>query len=90
MFLQRIIFLLGMRLVQDTLYVADANYGIYTVDIKSGEITTLLTPESITPRLGFTNDLSITKNGEVIYFSDSSSKYSVLHLVHYMLEGMLR
>ena len=81
-------FFSGLRLIGGTLFVADANYGIYSVNIKNGEIFLLVTPDIIEPNLKFVDDLSITSDGNYIYFSDGSAKHSLDGLLNIFLEGI--
>ncbi|CAK8683939.1 unnamed protein product [Clavelina lepadiformis] len=64
---------LGLRLRGDTLYVADANYGIYTVNARSGKVETLVKVNDVNPSLRIADDLDITRDGKFIYFSDLSA-----------------
>lgn len=65
---------LGMRFdKQGNLYVADAYYGIYKIDVKSGEKIALYTSDTLIdgrPSV-VVNDLDVSKSGD-IYFTDSS------------------
>lgn len=60
------------------LYVCDAYYGIFKVDVKSGKYETIVNSDE--PIEGkkpmITNFLDIAKNGD-LYWSDSSNEFSV-------------
>uniref|UniRef100_A0A803STE7 Adipocyte plasma membrane-associated protein n=1 Tax=Anolis carolinensis TaxID=28377 RepID=A0A803STE7_ANOCA len=69
---------LGIRVgPKNTLFVADAYYGIFEINPVSGEVIPLVS--SKTPiegkNLSFINDLTLTRDGRKIYFTDSSSKW---------------
>ena len=78
----------GVRLRGDTLFVADAVYGLYSVNLNSRKVTLLVSPDSIDPPLGFADDLCLSKDGHFIYFSDASSKYTYYSVGHFILEGL--
>ncbi|XP_076803475.1 adipocyte plasma membrane-associated protein-like isoform X2 [Clavelina lepadiformis] len=67
---------LGLRLQGDTLYVADPNYGIYSLNTHSGKVKTLVKVNDVNPSLGYTDDLDVSKDGKYIYFSDVTSLHS--------------
>ncbi|XP_020650399.2 adipocyte plasma membrane-associated protein [Pogona vitticeps] len=69
---------LGIRVgPNSTLFVADAYYGLFEINPVSGEVKLLVS--SKTPIEGkkmlFVNDLTLTRDGRKIYFTDSSSKW---------------
>ncbi|NXI36937.1 APMAP protein, partial [Galbula dea] len=69
---------LGIRVgPNNTLFVADAYYGLYEVNPGTGEVKMLVSTK--TPiegqKLSFVNDLAVTGDGRKIYFSDSSSRW---------------
>lgn len=68
------IYNLGLRIIGDVLYVADANHGVYSVNIVTQEVTSLVALDSVDPPLGFPNDLCLAKDGKTIYFTDSISR----------------
>ncbi|XP_078488949.1 adipocyte plasma membrane-associated protein-like [Ciona intestinalis] len=72
----------GLRLVGETLYVADAIYGLYMVDVKTKKISILVSPDAVVPNINFADDLDITTDGNFIYFSDATKN----QLTHYHLE----
>jgi sugar lactone lactonase YvrE len=69
---------------QENLIVCDAVRGLLRVN-PSGEVTTLVPAEG-NPRLGFTDDCEVAKDG-TIYFSDASEKYGVGRYMEDMMEG---
>jgi len=82
-----IVFILGLRLVQEKLFVADAYYGIYSVNLISNDVTSLVSPRAITPNIGFANDLCVSNDNKIVYFTDVSSKYSMTTMISSFLEG---
>lgn len=78
---------LGLRLRRRTLYVIDAFYGLYSIDLDSKNIQVLVRPTDVHPSMKFPNDLDISENGEYIYFTDSSFKWNILELYYDVLEG---
>ena len=75
--------------MRNTLYVADAFYGMYSINLKTNVVTSLVAPDDVTPRLGLADDLYVTKDGQFLYFSDVSSKYGYHDIVPLTLEGIL-
>lgn len=69
---------------QGDLIVADANEGLLSVDVNSGNVT-LLTNSFNGMHLNFVDDLDIDSSG-VIYFSDASSKYGFNQVIEDMME----
>ncbi|XP_074392961.1 adipocyte plasma membrane-associated protein isoform X2 [Zonotrichia albicollis] len=81
---------LGMRVgPNNTLFVADAYYGLYEVDPDTGETKMLVSTK--TPiegqKLSFVNDLTVTRDGRKIYFTDSSSKWQRQDYLFLLMEG---
>ncbi|XP_061481620.1 adipocyte plasma membrane-associated protein isoform X1 [Rhineura floridana] len=69
---------LGIRVgPNNTLIVADAYYGLFEINPVSREVKLLVS--SKTPiegkKMSFVNDLTVTRDGRKIYFTDSSSKW---------------
>jgi len=65
---------LGMRIVNNVLYVADAIYGVYKIDLDTKKATPLVKIDQATPKMSLPNDLDVSSEGE-IFFTDSSSKH---------------
>ena len=82
--------LLGLRLVQDMLYVADAYYGIYSLNLTSKDVTSIVGPNAIIPKISYPDDLYISKDETFIYFTDVSSKHSFATIMPFFLEGKLQ
>ena len=82
------LFVSGLRLLQNNLYVADANFGIYSVNLNTNDVTSLVAPNAISPKIGLADDLCISKDQKFIYFTDGSSKYSLAEMAYYLLEGI--
>ncbi|NWR77623.1 APMAP protein, partial [Centropus unirufus] len=81
---------LGIRVgPNNTLFVADAYYGLYEVDPSTGETKMLVSTK--TPiegqKLAFVNDLTVTRDGRKIYFTDSSSKWQRRDYLFLLMEG---
>ncbi|XP_043913682.1 adipocyte plasma membrane-associated protein isoform X2 [Protopterus annectens] len=81
---------LGIRVSPNgTLLVADAYYGLYEVNPDTGEVSLILSSE--TPikgrKMGFVNDLTVTRDGRKIYFTDSSSKWQRRDFTLLVMEG---
>ena len=77
-----------MRLGESSLYVADAVYGVYSVNLMTKVVTSLVAPDALTPRIGLADDLCLFKDENFIYFSDVSSKYSISEVGSQILAGM--
>lgn len=73
----------------NTLFVADAYYGLYEVYPDTGEVKMLVSTK--TPiegqKLSFVNDLTVTRDGRKIYFTDSSSKWQRQDYLFLIMEG---
>ncbi|KAM5164399.1 adipocyte plasma membrane-associated protein [Mantella aurantiaca] len=81
---------LGIRVGPNgTLFVADAYQGIFKVNPDTGEVERLVS--SKTPIQGklmsFVNDLTVTRDGRKIYFTDSSSKWQRRDYPLLVMEG---
>lgn len=72
-----------------TLFVADAYKGLFEVDPRKRAVKLLLSSE--TPiegkKMSFVNDLTITRDGRKIYFTDSSSKWQRRDYLFLVMEG---
>ncbi|CAK8682806.1 unnamed protein product [Clavelina lepadiformis] len=77
---------LGLRVQDETLYVADANYGIYTVNTQTGKVKMLIKVTDVNPPLSFTDDLDISRDGKYIYFSDMSI-FSIDEMLYGIYKG---
>ena len=80
-------FVTGVSLVGCDLHVADAYYGIYSVDVYTNEMTSLVVPDTISPKIGYANDLCISSHNKFIYFANTTSKYTLTSIVSFLLEG---
>ncbi|XP_076822369.1 adipocyte plasma membrane-associated protein-like isoform X2 [Clavelina lepadiformis] len=78
---------LGIRIHDNDLYVADAIYGLYKLDLNSKEITILVRPSDTNPPMKFPDDLDITADGKIVYFSDASYRCPITTLINEALEG---
>ncbi|NXO45568.1 APMAP protein, partial [Locustella ochotensis] len=81
---------LGMRVgPNNTLFVADAYYGLYEVDPDTGETKLLVSTKTLIEgrKLSFVNDLTVTRDGRKIYFTDSSSKWQRQDYLFLVMEG---
>ncbi|XP_016079028.1 PREDICTED: adipocyte plasma membrane-associated protein isoform X2 [Miniopterus natalensis] len=81
---------LGIRVGPNgTLFVADAYKGLFEVNPWKREVKLLLS--SNTPiegrKMSFLNDLTITRDGRKIYFTDSSSKWQRRDYLLLLMEG---
>ncbi|NXC44257.1 APMAP protein, partial [Penelope pileata] len=81
---------LGIRVgPNNTLFVADAYYGLCEVNPGTGETKMLVSTK--TPiegqKLSFVNDLTVTRDGRKIYFTDSSSKWQRRDYLFLVVEG---
>uniref|UniRef100_H2Y808 Strictosidine synthase conserved region domain-containing protein n=1 Tax=Ciona savignyi TaxID=51511 RepID=H2Y808_CIOSA len=78
---------LGLRLRENSLYVMDAIYGFYVVDLPTKSIKILVKPDDVSPPMKFPDDFDITADGKTVYFTDASAKYPIPLLVQEVLEG---
>uniref|UniRef100_A0A4W3H2Q9 Adipocyte plasma membrane-associated protein n=1 Tax=Callorhinchus milii TaxID=7868 RepID=A0A4W3H2Q9_CALMI len=81
---------LGIRVGPNgTLYVADAYYGIFKVNPLTGEVEMLVSTQKVIKgrRMAFVNDLTVTRDGRMIYFTDSSSKWQRRDNRYLVMEG---
>ncbi|KAM7125767.1 adipocyte plasma membrane-associated protein isoform 1-T1 [Molossus nigricans] len=81
---------LGIRVGPNrTLFVADAYKGLFEVNPWKREVKLLLSSD--TPiegrKMSFVNDLTITRDGRKIYFTDSSSKWQRRDYLFLFMEG---
>lgn len=81
---------LGLRLHGGKLYVIDAYYGLYSIDLKSKDVQVLVPPDGVSPPMKFPNDLAITKDGKTIYFTDTSDRWNLALLTYDVAEGLCR
>ena len=72
---------------RDRLFVMDAIYGLYTINLATKEVKMLLHANDVKPSMKFPNDLDITADGKVIYFTDSSCRFPITKLIYEALEG---
>ncbi|XP_022971473.1 protein STRICTOSIDINE SYNTHASE-LIKE 10-like [Cucurbita maxima] len=79
---------LGLRFDKKTrdLYIADAYLGLHVVGPAGGLATKLVTEFEGKP-LRFTNDLDIDEEGDVIYFTDSSTVFQRRQFMASILSG---
>lgn len=81
---------LGIRVgPNNTLFVADAYYGLYEVNPGTGETKMLVSTKTLIEgqKLSFLNDLTVTQDGRKIYFTDSSSKWQRRDFLFLVMEG---
>jgi len=78
---------LGMRIIKDMLYVIDAVYGMYTINLNTKVAELVIKIDEVEPNLSFPDDLDITSDGEIIYFTDATSKYNLNNFLLSALEG---
>nr|XP_006136955.1 adipocyte plasma membrane-associated protein [Pelodiscus sinensis] len=81
---------LGIRVgPKNTLFVADAYYGLYEIDPVTGNVKTLVsTKEPVEgQKMSFLNDLTLTRDGRKIFFTDSSSKWQRRDYTFLVMEG---
>ena len=78
-----------MRVKAGKLYVMDAIYGMYTIELKTRKLQFLVKPTDVQPRLMFPDDLDITADGKTIYFSDATTRFPETKALYSILEGEL-
>jgi len=78
---------LGMRIIKDTLYVMDAIYGMYRIDLDTREAKLVVGIDQAEPNLSFPDDLDVTSDGEVVFFTDATAKYNLNNFMLSVLEG---
>ena len=76
-----------MRIIKDMLYVIDAVYGMYTINLNTKVAELVIKIDEVEPNLSFPDDLDITSDGEIIYFTDATSKYNLNNFLLSALEG---
>ena len=79
-----------MRIIKDTLYVMDAIYGMYRIDLDTREAKLVVGIDQAEPNLSFPDDLDVTSDGEVVFFTDATAKYNLHNFMLSVLEGFLR
>lgn len=79
---------LGLRFEQKSgdLYICDAYFGLMVVGPEGGLASKVVTQVEGEP-LFFTNDLDIDEDQDVIYFTDSSTKFRRRHFLPSVLNG---
>ncbi|XP_060048518.1 adipocyte plasma membrane-associated protein isoform X2 [Erinaceus europaeus] len=72
-----------------TLFVVDAYKGLFEVDPQKRKVKLLLSSETPVEgrKMSFLNDLTITRDGKKIYFTDSSSKWQRRDYLLLVMEG---
>nr|XP_036857707.1 adipocyte plasma membrane-associated protein isoform X1 [Manis javanica] len=72
-----------------TLFVADAYKGLFEVDPWKREVKLLLSSDTPVEgrKLSFVNDLTVTRDGRKIYFTDSSSRWQRRDYLLLFMEG---
>ncbi|XP_036764590.1 adipocyte plasma membrane-associated protein isoform X3 [Manis pentadactyla] len=72
-----------------TLFVADAYKGLFEVDPWKREVKSLLSSDTPVEgrKLSFVNDLTVTRDGRKIYFTDSSSRWQRRDYLLLFMEG---
>jgi len=78
---------LGIEYFDDALLVADAIFGIYSLNLTTGDRKVLVEIDRVNPPLKHPSDLTITADGKSLYFSDASTKFNVLNSIYINLEG---
>ncbi|XP_006005281.1 adipocyte plasma membrane-associated protein [Latimeria chalumnae] len=81
---------LGIRVgPNDTLFVADAYYGLFEVNPVTGEVEMLVSSQNLVEgrKMSFVNDLVLTRDGSKIYFTDSSSKWQRRNFMCLIIEA---
>ncbi|XP_064302578.1 adipocyte plasma membrane-associated protein isoform X3 [Phalacrocorax carbo] len=81
---------LGIRVgPNNTLFVADAYYGLYEVNPGTGDTKMLVSNKALIEgqKLSFLNDLTVTRDGRKIYFTESSSKWQRRDYLLLLMEG---
>ena len=79
-----------MRIRDNKLYVMDALYGLYSIDLSNKQVQFVIKINDVTPNLVFPDDFDITKDGHVFYFTDATSRFHVNKGAYAILEGLLR
>ena len=59
------------------------------MNLNSNDVTSLMAPNSVSPKIGFADDLCVSKDRRFLYFTDASSKYSLATMMPFFLEGKL-
>ncbi|NXD15711.1 APMAP protein, partial [Nothocercus nigrocapillus] len=81
---------LGIRVgPNNTLFVVDAYHGLYEINPDTGETKMLVSTKILIEgqKLSFLNDLTVTRDGRKIYFTDSSSKWQRRDYLFLVMEG---
>jgi len=69
------------------MYVIDAFYGFYTVDLSTKAVKFLVTPDDTKPPMRFPNDIDISNDGSVAYFTDTSTRFDLNQIAYQFSEG---
>lgn len=77
----------GLRLHGSELYVVVMFSGIYVINLDSKSVKNLVELDSAEPPLKSPNDLTITNDGKVLYFTDTSSEWNPSSLTKDTLES---
>nr|XP_002126470.1 adipocyte plasma membrane-associated protein-like [Ciona intestinalis] len=78
---------LGIRLRNQSLYVMDAIYGFYVIDLPTKSLKILIEPDDVTPPMKFPDDFDITADGTTVYMTDVSPKFAMTQLSYIGYEG---
>ncbi|XP_037543223.1 adipocyte plasma membrane-associated protein [Nematolebias whitei] len=81
---------LGMRVGPNgTLFVADAYLGLFEVNPTTGAATKLVSGGQVVAgrKLSFINDLTVTRDGKKVYFTDSSSRWQRRNYMYLIMEA---
>ena len=78
----------GFKIRKGVIYVLDATYGFYTLNIANNEVQFLVTPDSASPPMRMPNDVDVTADGTLAYFTDTSSRFPITQVVYSLIEGL--
>uniref|UniRef100_A0A3P9H3Q0 Adipocyte plasma membrane-associated protein n=1 Tax=Oryzias latipes TaxID=8090 RepID=A0A3P9H3Q0_ORYLA len=81
---------LGIRVGPNgTLFVADAYLGLFEVNPSTGEKTRLVAGGEVVGgrKLSFINDVTVTRDGKKLYFTDSSSRWQRRNYMELIMEA---
>jgi len=92
---------LGMRIKGSDLYLADAYFGIFKVELQKGKATWLTGPSQLPASFAgedpvasmavqYYDDLDLSKDGSKLYFTDASYKHQATHTFLEILDGTPR
>nr|XP_039254801.1 adipocyte plasma membrane-associated protein-like [Styela clava] len=77
---------LGLRIVNSTLYFADAVQGVFQIDLKTRKWGKVVAYNDINSHIIYANDLTITADGTTMYFTDISKRWSYTDIQKSILE----